>query len=984
MAKQNKKKEILDRTNGGLEIFARLIPDLKLPIRKGYLFHSVLREEKTPSSSLFFSKKTDCWLYKDFGDSKKAMNAIDLLMALRNVDFTEALKLAADVANLMPADFVKTPLPPEVVLVPDQDKSAEILADSSSAFHTWAKSIGVDPVHLASYGIGTYKLRGKTFTCFVFRTYDDKAINWKWMAYKEDGHRDKEVKPRSLVGKNPGEVYKLCLFGEHKLKGQEKKPVCIVESEKSAALAAWFYPEFVWLATAGLSGSSPEDFKRLGLDDGRLVRVFCDADPVRKIPKAFQILTELKANVRLIDLMPERTDKSDIADYLSEGLRPEILVHTYKIPDWAKPKEPEPEPEDRSEEEESEDDEVARYFREEMEEKIKGLIPEWAYTKDYDPIKDALKFNLFQGGGMLWAIHSKETPAGTQYWKTKMANFTMKVLYHMEGRHKNSRLVELRNCHGMAKTLETDTVSLVSKGKFKEFTEGAGNFLFYGGETELMNLKSKLFLEEKSCAIIEVLGQHPDGFFSFSNGIYLDRKWLSVDDKGIVILKDRAFYIPAGNKTYAANSGMFSGEKKVRHTPSEVKFAEWSSLHRKVFGDPGMVGMLFGISCLFSDIVFQHFNFFPMLFLYGEGGSGKGELIRSIQYLFGTPQDPLHLSGNANTDKAKIREMAQYKNLVICLEEYRNGNEAIVNMLKGLWDRFGYKRARMDGGFGTESVPINSGAMITGNDYPMDDPLLQRLVILELNKNARTQEMVDAFYKLKAYQEAGITAITLQILDHRKLVEERFREAYMESLAEIRSMMKDSGITDRMAANMAVIESMFRILSPVLNFPFALSDLRAYMEGAMKRQNAKRDSGSETQKFWDVVLAMASRGDIREGRELKFDGDKVQIRFTELHAQYLIGHRTMYGQVGLNKTTLLDKLKLSEAFLKVKDTVRFEESRTSALEFQISKLGIDLVGAFESQRRQNGGMPAAEPEPPKTPPSQLPIPSVIPEEDLPF
>lgn len=1002
------KQEILDRTDGGLEIFARLIPDLKIPVRRGHVFFSVLREEKSPSATLFRSSKSGWWLYKDFGDSKIAMNAIDLLMEVHKVDFTAALKLASDVANLMPSDFVKNPIPPEIVLMPDQDKSSELLVDYTSNFHTWAKSLGVPSDFLGSYGVGTFKVKGKPFTCYVFRNAQDKAINWKWMAYKPDGHRDKEIKPKSLIGKNPGEVYRLCLFGEHKLNGNESKTVCLVESEKSAVLAAWVYPSFIWLATAGLNGGQQADYTRLKLNDGRPVLVFCDADPARKIPKAYNILKAINANVHLVDLMPERTDKSDIADYISEGLRPEIIepksvwttdenggtVWQNPVPKWAMPEEvveePKPEKKEKApffltviDEEEDDETDWGAYYREERENQIKALIPKAAYKeKGNDPLKDALEFNLFECGGSTWAIQSKAVGQKVNYWKTHMANFTIRVLFHMEGKSRNSRLIAISNCYGKARCLETDTSNLASKGKFKEFTEGLGNYLFYGGEPELMNLKSKILLQEMECSIVEILGQHPDGFFGFSNGIYINGQWMPVDEKGIVSLKEKAFYIPSGNSNYASNSGMFTGEKKVKHNPTDVKFEEWAALHHQVFGDPGAVGMLFGIGCLFSDIVFQHFNFFPLLFLYGEGGSGKGELIRSIQYLFGTPQDPLHLSGNANTDKAKIREMAQYKNLVICLEEYRNGNENTVNMLKGLWDRFGYKRARMDGGFGTESVPINSGAMITGNDYPIDDPLLQRLVVLELNKNARTQEMVDAFYRLKAYQEAGITSITLQILDQRKMVAEKFRDTYMVSLGAIRTLMGETSITDRMASNMAVIETMFQILNPVFKFPFNLEGLREFMVGAMKRQNSKRDSGSETQKFWDVVLSMANRGDIKEGREVKFDGDKVQIRFTELHAQYLIGHRTMYGTVGLSKTTLLDKLKLSDAFLKVKDTVRFEESRTSALEFSLKKLGIDLAPAFDHQRKHNGGMPAAEPQP--APTASEPISPNVSDDDLPF
>lgn len=72
------------------------------------------------------------------------------------------------------------------------------------------------------------------------------------------------------------------------------------------------------------------------------------------------------------------------------------------------------------------------------------------------------------------------------------------------------------------------------------------------------------------------------------------------------------------------------------------------------------------------------------------------------------------------------------------MEEYINDQDlAVKKTLTGLYDRLGYERGTLESKFGTETVPIQSTVIITGNEYPDDDPLMQRLIILDYNHNIR-------------------------------------------------------------------------------------------------------------------------------------------------------------------------------------------------------------------------------------------------------
>ncbi len=310
-------------TGGGLDIFLSILSDLPPDPKK--LFRSHLRDESDPSAHLY-QYKDGTWLYKDF-NHLKGLNAINFISEYKKIPFGEALKVAADYGNVqLPAAGrrmveVKT-------IYPIQEVINKSLANQTSTFHTFCKKLGIPQEHLEKWRVGT---SNKDRTDFHFVDATGTTRNIKTFAYHSDGHRNKEVYPYSLQHHSDTERYSMCFYGEHLLSGNEASTVCIVESEKTAVIASWKYPQYEWIATGGMTGAKKDDYVRNKLMDGRQMLVFIDADPNRKIPKAFTILKELGAKVNTVDLYPDRKDKTDIADYIIEGLYPEIVEDKVSI-----------------------------------------------------------------------------------------------------------------------------------------------------------------------------------------------------------------------------------------------------------------------------------------------------------------------------------------------------------------------------------------------------------------------------------------------------------------------------------------------------------------------------------------------------------------------------------------------------------------------------------------------------------------------------
>jgi hypothetical protein len=242
---------------------------------------------------------------------------------------------------------IETIRPAEAVAVGLLEKTK----DHSSHFHRWAEfelgfslDLCVSAEHLERWCVATDGDR----TVFVHCDGQGRVVNAKWFKYGANGKRDKNSEPYSL--RQPPEKdrqrFVFCFYGEHLLRHDDPtRPICVVESEKTAVLASFFYPNFDWLACGSANGITDE---KIGVLHNRPIWWIADADgnlPVFKDGMPVMLgngkqkiseggrrnssLRKLKAyglEHVVIDLFPDRTDGYDLGDALREGLRPDVVA----------------------------------------------------------------------------------------------------------------------------------------------------------------------------------------------------------------------------------------------------------------------------------------------------------------------------------------------------------------------------------------------------------------------------------------------------------------------------------------------------------------------------------------------------------------------------------------------------------------------------------------------------------------------------------
>jgi len=188
------------------------------------------------------------------------------------------------------------------------------------------------------YRVGTSRMWGGA-TVFWQTDRDGNVRAGKIMGYDAvTGHRIKEpfnqVSWVHSVRKVQDFRMKQCLFGEHLLSdssaAMSAKPVAIVESEKTALVAALFIPDFVWLATGGIHGCFNSE--AIQVLSGREVILFPDLKAIAEWRQRMPMLESVCRRATCSDLLEkiatneQRSLGLDIADFLLTEDTPQMIL----------------------------------------------------------------------------------------------------------------------------------------------------------------------------------------------------------------------------------------------------------------------------------------------------------------------------------------------------------------------------------------------------------------------------------------------------------------------------------------------------------------------------------------------------------------------------------------------------------------------------------------------------------------------------------
>ncbi len=159
---------------------------------------------------------------------------------------------------------------------------------------------------------------------FWYVDHFGRVTRGKVMLYDQTGHRVKGCMNSVHHVMKLGKLPELHLYGLHLLTLDKLLPVAIVESEKSAILAAGYFEGFIWMASGSLSTLTVERLKPL---QNREIVLFPDGGAFEKWQEKAEMFQRQGFNIRSSDALERNlTDEQreagyDIGDSVADALR---------------------------------------------------------------------------------------------------------------------------------------------------------------------------------------------------------------------------------------------------------------------------------------------------------------------------------------------------------------------------------------------------------------------------------------------------------------------------------------------------------------------------------------------------------------------------------------------------------------------------------------------------------------------------------------
>ena len=561
----------------------------------------------------------------------------------------------------------------------------------------------------------------------------------------------------------------------------------------------------------------------------------------------------------------------------------------------------------------------------------------------------------------------------------KGTNYKILPLFHIYGKQENKRICILINETGLKRLIDFQSSDFVSISKYEEKLIDEGDFSNEANfsKRDFILTRKRILADFITAFELKTLGWQREGFFAFANCIFYEGNIKNVNEYGIVNVEVennekseyheqvKHFYSPAFSEIYKHtrdDDDPYENDRYFIYKQSPVTLNTWMKQIQLVYKDKAVIGIASVFFSLFRDLFVKTHAVSPILFLSGEKGSGKSKYAESLASLFTYKQPAFDLNGS--TLVAFSRRIGRTRNALTILEEFHdNIDTKILQSIKGSYDNRGRELGMATGDNRTKVAKVNCFLVMLSQYLSTwdDNAITSRSVIQHFIKPQEnfTQQEINDYNLLKSWEEEGLTSLVLDIVKHRKAVENQYIKVYADLINRLKKDLKGHDYQERMLQNYVVLLTPISILWNEFKFPFEYEEMYNLAKNAVIDSSDLIIESEGLAEFWKTLEYLLDRQPypllvqgmhfiIDTPASLKLQGRKGEreiewtntnrkrILYLRLNAVHQLYHKEVSTREGVDvigENTLRNYFKSKKYFIGSVRSHRFKDTATSAYIF---------------------------------------------------
>ena len=434
-------------------------------------------------------------------------------------------------------------------------------------------------------------------------------------------------------------------------------------------------------------------------------------------------------------------------------------------------------------------------------------------------------------------------------------------------------------------------------------------------------LRSYLFnrTEFKKAIKVTRYGYHEkSGAFIFSNGAVVSCP-PGEDGKAYKILKPDEFGMVQTDKHFLSMPNVKKNSREAfTITDFQITFDEWYLIYSQAHTPQhAFIAACWKIMSLFRDIALRHQSFSPILFFKGGAGTGKSSIIRSLTCLNGYPPKEINLKGK-NSEPGIIRTMSASSNSVIWMDEFVN-QHPFEGILQAAYDNAGQVKASGSSGLELDNVELKSALALTSNFQPENPIFFSRCLYNTVLSQTKTKEQKKKFDELKELEDRGLAQVTIELIQHRALIEENYSAFFNLLYQKLKShpTFQGESVPERLFSNMAQTLTGAFILARkgVIHLTETVSRedvLQEFVESGVQyisRQFKIQSEKTSLHEFFEILQLLYDESKLFEVMHFKLEADdQIAFRFGSLYTLFKLRYRNVHFREAPDKESIRDEI----------------------------------------------------------------------------